>query len=129
VLLNLKCGLNKARKERSFAPGWTCGRSIISCPKNRYSAFIAGSSALEKLLRSLGRTSIIICGVAADVCVGATTIDAMMPGFKVFFVSDLTANATPERQKVALEVYDGNFAKVVTSAQVIQMLSASQRSD
>lgn len=92
-------------------------------PKVRYSAFIPGSSNLETLLRGLGRTSLIICGVATDVCVGTTAMDGMMLGFKIFFLSDLTATATPERQKVALEVYDGNFAKVMTSAEVIEELS------
>jgi ureidoacrylate peracid hydrolase len=92
-------------------------------PKVRYSAFIPGSSSLEPLLRGLGRSSILICGVATDVCVGATTIDGMMLGFKVFFMSDLTATATIERQKVALELYAGNFAKVMTSSEIINELS------
>ena len=86
--------------------------------KIRYSALIPGSSSLEPLLRGLGRDSIIICGVATDVCVGTTTYDAMMLGFKVFFVGDLTTTLNPERQKVALEVIDRHFAKVVTFDEV-----------
>ncbi len=92
-------------------------------PKVRYSAFIPGSSSLEPLLRGLKRNSLIICGVATDVCVGTTTMDGMMLGFKVFLVSDLTATATAERQKVALEVYGGNFARVMSSAEVARELS------
>lgn len=82
--------------------------------KIRYSAFIPGSSSLEPLLRGLGRDSLIICGVATDVCVATSVADAMMLGFKVFIVGDLTATLTEERQKVALEVLDGHFAKVMT---------------
>jgi ureidoacrylate peracid hydrolase len=96
--------------------------------KVRYSALIPGSSSLEPLLRGLGRTSIIICGVATDVCVGTTTYDAMMLGFRVFFASDLTATLSLERQKVALEVIDRNFAKVMTSDEIVNQLRLLERS-
>ena len=84
-------------------------------PKIRYSALIPGSSNLEPLLRGLGRDSFIICGILTDVCVASTTIDAMMLGFKVFFVADLTRTLSDERQKIALEVIGRHFARVVTS--------------
>lgn len=106
-----------------FCQGLDVRSSDYIVAKNRYSAFINGSSNLEPLLRELHRSSIIICGVATDVCVGSTAIDGMMLGFKIFFLSDLTATATKERQKVALELYDGNFAKVMTSSEVTQELS------
>ncbi len=86
--------------------------------KIRYSPFIAGSSNLEPLLRGLGRDSFMVCGILTDICVAMTTCDAMMLGFKVFLISDLTATLTDERQKVALEVLDRNFCKVVTSQSV-----------
>jgi len=86
--------------------------------KIRYSAFIPGSSNLEPLLRGLGRDRFIICGVATDVCVGTTTADAMMLGFKVFLVSDLTATLSEERHKMALEVLNKHFAKVMSFEEV-----------
>ncbi len=90
--------------------------------KKRYSALIPGSSDLESLLRELGRDSFIICGVATDICVGTTTADAMMMGFKVFFVGDLTATFSEERQKAALETYN-SFAKVMTFDEVMKELA------
>lgn len=113
----------QGKKGAEFCQGLDVQPADYIVPKNRYSAFIPGSSNLEPLLRGLNRSSIIICGVATDVCVGSTTIDGMMLGFKVFFLSDLTATATIERQKVALELYDGNFAKVMTSSEVMKGLS------
>lgn len=98
--------------------------------KNRYSALIPGASSLEPLLRGLGRDSLIVCGVATDVCVGTTTSDAMMLGFRVFLVSDLTSTLGEERQRVALEVLGRNFAKVVTFDEVkreLQQLRESAR--
>ena len=116
----------QGKKGAELFPGLDVKPNDYIVPKIRYSAFIPGSSSLEPLLRGLNRSSIIICGVATDVCVGTTTIDGMMLGFKVFFVSDLTATATAERQKVALELYDGNFAKVMTSAEIMNELSQSK---
>ncbi|MBI4296067.1 MAG: cysteine hydrolase [Chloroflexi bacterium] len=92
-------------------------------PKKRYSALIRGSSVLEQLLRGLGKDSFIICGVLTDVCVGTTTTDGMMLGFKVFLPGDLTATASEERQKVALQVYD-RFARITTFSEVMKELSA-----
>jgi ureidoacrylate peracid hydrolase len=91
-------------------------------PKKRYSALIPGSSVLEPLLHGLGRDSFIICGVATDICVGTTTTDGMMLGFKVFLVGDLTATFSEERHKAALEVYD-SFAKVMTFDAVMKELA------
>jgi nicotinamidase-related amidase len=113
----------QGKKGAELYPGLEVRPNDYIVPKVRYSAFIPGSSSLEPLLRGLNRSSILICGVATDVCVGATTIDGMMLGFKVFFVSDLTATATTERQKVALELYDGNFAKVMRSSEIMSELS------
>ncbi|HTW87604.1 MAG TPA: isochorismatase family cysteine hydrolase [Candidatus Binataceae bacterium] len=57
-------------------------------PKTRYSAFIEGSSNLDRILRYHGRDTVIIMGVATNVCCGTTARDAMMLDYKVIFVSD-----------------------------------------
>jgi len=106
------------RKGPEFYEGLNVSKSDYIVNKIRYSAFIQGSSHIEQLLRGLGRDSIILSGVLTDVCSATTTQDAMMLGFKVFFAADLNTTMTPERQKVALEVLDRHFAKVVTSEQV-----------
>jgi len=86
--------------------------------KIMHSAFAPGSSSLEPLLRGLGRDSLIICGIATDVCVLTTTSGAHMQGFKTFVVGDLTTTFTQERQKVGLEVLNMHFAKVMTFEKV-----------
>jgi len=113
----------EGRKGAEFCPDLIVTQDDYIVPKTRYSALIPGSSSLEPLLRELGRDSFIICGVATDVCVGSTTIDAMMLGFKVFLVGDLTATFNEERQKMALEVYDKHFAKVMTFDEVMKELA------
>lgn len=114
--------VRQGRKGNEFCVGLDVRKNDYVVPKIRYSAFIPGSSSLEPLLGGLSRDRFVICGVATDVCVGTTTVDAMMLGFKVFFVSDLTATFSEERQKIALEVYDGYFAKVMNFNEVMKEL-------
>jgi len=110
------------RKGPEFYEGLNVSKSDYIVNKIRYSAFIQGSSHIEQLLRGLGRDSIILSGVLTDVCSATTTQDAMMLGFKVFFVADLNTTMTLERQKVALEVLDKHFAKVMTFEAVMDEL-------
>ncbi len=111
------------RKGAEFADGLDVQPNDYIVPKVRYSALVPGSSQLETLLRGMGKDSIIICGVATDVCVATTATTAMCLGFKVFFVGDLTATRTAERQKAALEVMNMHFAKVMTLAGVKKELA------
>jgi len=73
--------------------------------KNRYSAFIAGSSSLDRILRFMDKDTIIIVGGATNVCCGTTAKDAMMLDYKVFFVSDANAPNAPMRLP-SMEQYD-----------------------
>ena len=114
---------SQGRKGNELHPDLNVTQDDYIVPKVRYSALIPGSSSLEPLLRGLGRDSLIICGVATDVCVGATTSTAMMLGYKVFLVGDLTATYTKERQKIALEVYDMHYCKVMTFNKVMEELA------
>ena len=107
-----------------FYPELNVAQSDYVVPKIRYSAFIPGSSILERLLHGLGRDSIIVCGVATDVCVATTIADAMMLDFKVFLISDLTASFTEERRKAALNVIEQHFAKVMTFDEVKKELQS-----
>ena len=54
--------------------------------KRRYSAFFA--TDLEMLLRNLGVDTLIIAGVATNVCCESTTRDAYFRDFKVIFLED-----------------------------------------
>ncbi len=61
-------------------------------PKNRFSAFIAGSSNLDRILRYRGIDTVMIVGVATNVCCGTTARDAMMLDYKVIFIDDANAS-------------------------------------
>ena len=63
----------------------------LTVHKTRYSAFISGSSNLDRVLRYKGKDTVIVTGVATNVCCGTTARDAMMLDYKVIFVSDANA--------------------------------------
>ena len=87
--------------------------------KYRYSALIPGSSNLERVLRTLGKDTLIMAGVATNVCLGTTVMDAMMLDFKVIVVSDATGAFTDFLQQAFLMNLKMVFADVVTTAELV----------
>lgn len=95
--------------------------------KNRYSCFIPGSSSLERLLRSLKRDTIIICGTRSNVCCESTSRDAMMLDFKVLFVSDGTSAMSDYEHQATLDTLAQSFADVMTTDEVVNEISSKRK--
>jgi nicotinamidase-related amidase len=70
--------------------------------KPRHSAFY--QTALESLLGYLGATTLILTGMAADICVLFSANDAYMRGFRLFVPADCIASETGERSREALQL-------------------------
>jgi ureidoacrylate peracid hydrolase len=96
--------------------------------KNRYSCFIPGASSLERLLRSLGRDTIVLAGTKTDICVESTARDGMMLDFRVVVLSDGTATLSDEEHQAALNVLIQEFADVLTVGEVLAELTQSSSS-
>lgn len=94
--------------------------------KNRYSCFIPGSSTLERLLRSLKRDTLIICGTRSNVCCESTSRDGMMLDFKILFVSDGTSAMSPEEHQATLDTLAQSFADVLTTDDVLEEIRKGQ---
>ena len=92
--------------------------------KNRYSCFIPGSSSLERLLRNLGRDTIVICGTKTNVCVESTARDGMMIDFRVVVLSDASASLTDVEQQASLNILIQEFADILTVDEVLDELTA-----
>lgn len=93
--------------------------------KNRYSALIPGSSSLERVLRSLGITTLLIAGTKTNVCCEATARDAMMMDFRVVMLSDATAALSDEEHLATLETIIQQFGDVMTVAEAAACLEAA----
>ena len=98
--------------------------SDITVIKNRYSALIAGSSPLERVLRNLGIDTLLIAGTKTNVCCESTGRDAMMMDFKVVLVEDCCAALSDEEHQSALETFIQQFGDVMTSQEVLARLDA-----
>jgi nicotinamidase-related amidase len=68
--------------------------------KPRHSAFYA--SPLELLLAQMNARQLIICGLATDICVQLTAMDAFLREFRVWVPSDCTAAESGEAKEAAL---------------------------
>jgi ureidoacrylate peracid hydrolase len=97
--------------------------SDLTVTKTRYSAFIAGSSDLEARLRKRAIDTVLIVGVATNVCCESTARDAMMRNFRTVMVSDANAAISDDEHAASLITFFLYFGDVQTSDQVIENLS------
>ena len=94
--------------------------------KKRYSAFIQGSSDIERHLRERGIDTLLITGTATNVCCESTARDAMMLNFKVVMVADGLATHTDEEHNATLSSFYGQFGDVQI---VDEVVASPQRGD
>ncbi|MGP0001319.1 MAG: isochorismatase family protein [Acetobacteraceae bacterium] len=91
--------------------------------KITYSAFIAGSSDLDALLRRRGIETVLIVGTVTNVCCESSARDAMILDYRVIMVSDANAALTDEEHAATLNSFLVAFGDVMTSDDVIQRLT------
>ncbi len=92
--------------------------------KHRYSAFIQGSSELDRILRGFGIDTVVIVGTLTNVCCESTARDAMMLNYKVVFVSDANAASSDEEHNASLGTILRVFGDVATTDETIGRLVA-----
>lgn len=90
--------------------------------KNRYSAFLPGSSDIEDRLRERGIDTVIIVGTLTNVCCECSARDAMMRNFKVIFVADGNATRTDEEHNATLGMMAQVFGDVRFTDETVQLL-------
>ena len=95
--------------------------------KRRYSAFIQGSSDIENVLRDNGIETIIVTGVATNVCCESTARDAMMLNYRSLMVSDGCATMTDAEHAATLGNFYLFFGDVQTTDELVARLEASSR--
>lgn len=101
--------------------------SDLKVKKNRFGAFVPGSSQLHSVLQERGIDTVIITGTATNVCCKSTARDAMMMNYKVIFVSDATATYNDEEHNATLGIMLAMFADVMTTDEVVSRLARHMR--
>jgi ureidoacrylate peracid hydrolase len=95
--------------------------------KKRYSAFLQGSSDIERHLRDRGIDTVLITGTATNVCCESSARDAMMCNFKTIMVSDGLATQTDEEHNASLSAFYGQFGDVQTVDEVLESLARGDK--
>lgn len=91
--------------------------------KRRYSAFIQGSSDIEQVLRRAGIRTVLVAGVATNVCCESTARDCMMRGFRTIMVSDANAAFTEAEHEGALRNFITYYGDVQSTEEVMARLA------
>lgn len=89
--------------------------------KHRFSAFY--NTQLEEVLRGLGVQTLVVTGIATNVCVESTIRDAFYRDYNVFVPREATASYTVEQEQGAFGNFEFAFARVVSLEDMINKLS------
>ena len=93
--------------------------------KHRYSAFI--NTDLNTVLKAKGIESVLVAGVATNVCVETTARDAYMYDYYVTMVEDCAAAYDPKLHLSTLENMRRHFGLVATSEEIMETWKGLQQ--
>ena len=121
--------INKGAPTAELHTGLAVADGDILLDKPRFGAF--HGTDLELVLRSRGIDTIIVSGIATNVCCETTAREANVRDFRVFFLSDGTATfgigdlSAEEIQKATCATLGFVFAQVLTVDEMIAKLDAA----
>jgi ureidoacrylate peracid hydrolase len=95
----------------------------VVIPKYKYSGFV--STYLDQFLRPKGINTLILTGIATNVCVESTARDGFMREYYIVIPSDLTEGTSTEAKKWSLSNLDMFFGEVVSSSEIIECWKSS----
>lgn len=99
----------------------------IIIDKSRYSAFF--KTKLESILRKKHIDTLVIVGLATNVCCESTARDAFFRNFRVIVLSNLNVTYSKEAQEASLENISNCFGFVVSSTDFSNLLQVSSVSE
>ena len=95
--------------------------------KKRFSAFIQGSSDIDRYLRGAGIDTVIIAGTLTNICCKSSARDAMMLNYRLVFVSDANAALSDAEHNATLTSMLRVFGDIPTTDEAVALLSAKGR--
>ena len=88
--------------------------------KHKYDAF--HDTDLDTVLKNLRCDTVIISGVASEVCCESTARAAFFHEYKVVFVRDATAAFNPDLHDLTCERIDALFGRVIGTQELVNIL-------
>jgi ureidoacrylate peracid hydrolase len=117
-----KFSLSPSNKGYEIFPDLKIEKADLIVEKNRYSAFIQGSSNIEEVLKSRGLDTVLITGTVTNVCCESTARDAMMRNYKTVMITDGNAANTDEDHNAALNNFYLTFGDIMSTDFAIDCL-------
>ncbi len=121
-------GLGRGTHGQALHDGLDVKQADLKVEKNRFSAFIQGSSDLDKLLKDRGIDTVLVTGTVTNTCCESTARDAMMLNYKTVMVSDANAAATDDEHNATLANILRIFGDVMSTDEVIARLTPAKAS-
>lgn len=119
-----KNALTEGNPRHALYPALEVKDEDIICRKNRFSAFIQGSSDLDARLRERGIENILFAGTATNMCCESSARDAMMIGYRAVMVHDANAARYDDDHMAGLTSFWQSFGDVRSTDDVIENLLA-----
>ena len=123
--------LNKGAQGAALHPGLVVEKGDILLDKPRFGAF--HMTDMELILRARGIDSIIVSGLATNICCESTAREAAVRNFRVFFLSDGTATSgigdltAADLQRATCATLGLLFAQVQTVDEMIGKIEGAVR--
>ncbi|MFH1337129.1 MAG: cysteine hydrolase [Candidatus Zixiibacteriota bacterium] len=99
--------------------GVTPREGEVIIPKYRYSGFV--STYFDQYLRSNGIKTLILTGLATNVCVESTARDGFMRDYQIIIPEDMTEGTSLEAKKWSLFNINTFFGEVVNSNNLLSI--------
>ena len=119
-------GLDALKKVQELHPDLIVKPQDETVLKQRFSAFIQGSSGLPEKLRAEGFDTVLITGTVTNVCCESSARDAMMLNFKTIMVSDANAAMTDAEHNATLVSIYSSFGDVMDTDMIIAALERAR---
>jgi nicotinamidase-related amidase len=111
---------HKGTFEHEIVADLTPAAGEMVVDKNTSSAF--NSTGIEWMLRNMGIETIVVVGMATDMCVETTARDAADRGFNAIIVEDASATFFERHHRAALSGFARVFGQVWTTERVLAEL-------
>jgi nicotinamidase-related amidase len=96
---------------------------------NKTTSGAFASTALEHMLRSLGITSVVVCGLTTSICVAQTAREAADAGFRSVIASDACTEMSDEMHDLALISFCHTFGQARQTRAILDFLEARKAAD
>lgn len=80
------------------------------------------STGIDQILRNMGVTQLVVCGLATNACVQATAVDGADRGYETFLAEDGCVTFDPQAHAQTLDNFHWIFGTVVRSGDIERAL-------